>query len=253
MGSPLRKTLLAWNAAAPVASGAMLWQGHPLGALALLASAHWPWLYATLLPRCTWWGPQTNRTGAGQVWLTIDDGPDPEDTPRLLDQLDAAGAKATFFMIGGKVLKHPHLAAEVTRRGHQIGNHTMTHPAGWFWAAPRRIVEREIAGCQHAIQQATGGTTPQWFRAPAGLRNHSVHPVLAGQHLRLAGWSARGFDGVSKEADWVIRRLRPNVRPGAVILMHEGRAAADGRRMAPQVLRAVLEEIQRRGLIARVP
>ncbi len=252
MGSPLRRTLLAWNAVAPVAAGFALWKGSPLSAFALLASAHWPWLYATLLPRCSWWGPQTRQMDEGSVWLTIDDGPDPEDTPRLLDLLDEAGTRATFFVIGEKVRRHPELARMIVERGHQLGNHTMTHPSAWFWAARPRLVEREVALCQEAIQEA-GLPRPQWFRAPAGLRNHALHPVLARHELRLAGWSARGFDGVAKDVDKVIRRLLPGVKPGAILLMHEGRGAGDGGRMAPRVLEALLVEIRRQGLRATLP
>lgn len=252
MGAALRRILLGWNAAAPFASLAVAAQGHPAGGLALLASAHWPWLYATLMPRCQWWGPQTRETREGAVWLTIDDGPDPEDTPRLLDLLDAAGAKATFFVIGDKVRRHPELARAVAGRGHQLGNHTMTHPSGSFWAYPRRAVEREVAGCQEAVREATG-VEPAWFRAPAGLRNHAVHPVLAARGLRLAGWSARGFDGVSTDADRIIARLRPGVRSGAVVLLHEDRRARDGSRPACEVLRSVLSLLAARGLQAVPP
>ena len=252
MGTPLRRTLLAWNVVAPLAAGAAISQGHAWPALACLASAHWPWLYATLLPRCSWWGPQTRAVTADRVWITIDDGPDPEDTPRLLDLLDAAGARATFFVIGEKARRHPELLRLIAERGHGLGNHTETHPSAWFWAALPRQVEREVALCQAAIMDA-GLPAPRWFRAPAGLRNHALHPVLARQGLRLAGWSARGFDGVASDAETVLRRLLPGVRPGAVILMHEGRAARDGGRLAPRVLAGVLAEIRQQGLHATLP
>lgn len=252
MGSPLRRILLAWNVVSPFAAVAVFLNGQFLGALALLASAHWPWLYATLLPRCGWWGPQTRRVDAGQVWLTIDDGPDPEDTPRLLDLLDAAQAKATFFVIGDKARQHPELVRLIAARGHEIGNHTQTHPSAWFWAALPAPVEREVALCQVAIAEA-GVPPPRWFRAPAGLRNHFLHPVLTRHGLRLAGWSARGFDGVDSGVENVLRRLLPGVRSGAVVLMHEGRAAADGGRLAPRVLEAVLAEIRRQDLRATLP
>lgn len=245
--------LLAWNAAAPLAAGAAFWQGSPPGALALLASAHWPWLCATLLPRCDWWGPQTRRVEDGAVWLTIDDGPDPEDTPRLLDLLDAAGAKATFFFIGDKVRRHPRLARQVLERGHQPGNHTMNHPSASFWAAGPGRTEREVGECQQAIAEATGGFMPRWFRAPAGLRNHALHPVLERHSLSLAGWSARGYDGVSQHSGRVMQRLLPDVRAGAVILMHEGRVDADGARMAPRVLEALLRTMERKGLRPILP
>ncbi len=252
MGEAWKRALLAWNVVAPFASLMALRQGQPLGGLALIASAHWPWLYATLMPRCQWWGPQTRELRGDAVWLTIDDGPDPEDTPRLLDLLEAAGARATFFVIGDKVRRYPDLARAVVERGHQLGNHTMTHPSGRFWAYPRRAVEREVAGCQQVIREAAG-VEPVWFRAPAGLRNHTVHPVLATHGLRLAGWSARGFDGVSTDARRVVGRLRPGVRPGAVVLLHEGKRARDGSRPAGEILQNVLAIMMSRGLKTALP
>lgn len=245
-----RRSILIWNLVAPLAAAGA---GAAVGgwaALGVLATAHWPWLYATLRPRCEWWGPQVRglEPGSGRVWLTIDDGPDEEDTPRLLDLLEAAGARATFFVIGERVARHPELVREMVRRGHQVGNHTETHAAGGFWAMPGGRVRREILDCQARVREATGGVECQWFRAPAGLRNHTVHPVLTKAGLRLAGWTARGFDGVSADAKGVLGRLEGGIRDGAGILMHEGRKARGGGRLAPEVLKGVLERLRERGL-----
>lgn len=219
----------------------------------LLASAHWPWLYATLWPRCEWWGPQVQGVPVGgeAVWLTIDDGPDPEDTPELLRLLDAAGAKATFFVIGNKVERHPELVREILERGHEVGNHTMTHPSGLFWAMSTERVRQEIERCQEVVKKATGGYECRWFRAPAGLRNHTVHPVLEAMGMKLAGWTVRGFDGVSSDPEKVVDRLKAGLRDGAGVLIHEGRVARDGGRLGPRVLEGVLGEMGRVGLGGR--
>ena len=79
-------------------------------------------------PRCQWLCPVHCKTHQNTILITIDDGPDPTSTPVLLDLLDQYKTKAIFFMIGEKVLTHPELAREVIRRGHEIGNHTHTHP-----------------------------------------------------------------------------------------------------------------------------
>lgn len=252
----LRRWILGWNLAAPVAAaGVGLATGSGLAALGVLASAHWPWLYATLRPDCQWWGPQVRglSPGKGRVWLTIDDGPDPVDTPRLLDLLDAAGARATFFVIGQKAERHPELVREMLRRGHQVGNHTMTHRAGWFWALPGGQVAAEIRRCQETVRAVTGGHECAWFRAPAGLRGHAVHPVLARAGLSLAGWTVRGYDGVSADPAAVLGRLRAGLRDGAGVLMHEGRAARDGSRLAPVVLAGLLEALAEAGLGTAFP
>ena len=86
----------------------------------------------TLNPNSRIFGPIESRCGSG-VWLTLDDGPDPLNTPAILDLLDAYGVKATFFVIGEKAEQHPDLIREIARRGHQIGNHTWSHPQASFW------------------------------------------------------------------------------------------------------------------------
>jgi peptidoglycan/xylan/chitin deacetylase (PgdA/CDA1 family) len=252
----LRRWILGWNLAAPFSAvGVGLASGSSLAALGVLASAHWPWLYATLRPGCEWWGAQVKGLdkGTGKVWLTIDDGPDPEDTPCLLDQLDAAGQRATFFVIGQKVQRSPEWIPEILRRGHRIGNHTMTHPAGRFWALPRHRVEQEIKACQDTVRAVTGGYECAWFRAPAGLRSHVVHPVLRSMNLALAGWTVRGFDGVSAKPELVLRRLESGLQEGAGILMHEGRLAQDGSRLAPRVLAGLLQAMSRSELTTGFP
>jgi peptidoglycan/xylan/chitin deacetylase (PgdA/CDA1 family) len=255
----LRRSILGWNLVAPLlAAGAGFgWTGRggEWAALGVLASAHWPWLYATLRTDCEWWGPQVKglRPGEGKVWLTIDDGPHPEDTPRLLDLLDAAGARATFFVIGEKAERYPDLVRDILHRGHQVGNHTMTHPAGRFWMLSGGQVRTEIQRCQETVRSVTDGYECAWFRAPAGLRNHTVHPVLAEMGLTLAGWTVRGFDGVSADAAAVLRRLRAGLVDGAGVLMHEARPAQDGTRLAPTVLAGVLEAMAQLGLNTAFP
>jgi peptidoglycan/xylan/chitin deacetylase (PgdA/CDA1 family) len=128
----------------------------------------------------------------------------------------------------------------------------MTHPSGSFWALPPRAIRRQLADAQRAIADAAGAP-PAWFRAPAGLRNHTLHPELERLGLRLAHWSARGFDGVSTDPAAVLRRLAPGIRPGAVILLHEGRPRQGGGRLAPTVLQGVLASLKAAGLRAGPP
>src|SRR5690606_7457875 len=90
-------------------------------------------------------------TDRRQVWLTIDDGPDPLTTPRVLDLLDAHRARATFFVIGQKAARHPSLIAEITRRGHTLGNHTHNHPLASYWIAGATRTGREIDACNAAL------------------------------------------------------------------------------------------------------
>jgi peptidoglycan/xylan/chitin deacetylase (PgdA/CDA1 family) len=225
----------------------LLLRGQGWWALLAVVIAHALWLTPTLWPACGWCGAITNKLscshaadGTKLVWLTIDDGPDAEDTPRLLELLDQHVAKATFFFIGDKAALHPELVSEVINRGHTVGNHTMRHPQYWFWAYGPSGVRREITECQRLLTD-TALAAPVWFRAPAGLKNPWVHEVLEREGLRLACWSARGLDGVDADKARVLARLKKSVHPGAIILIHEGRLDKQGVRLAPQVLGEMLE------------
>lgn len=192
------------------------------------------WALAVFRPGCQWLGPVTRTTDDDRPLITIDDGPDPVDTPVLLDLLDRHQAKAIFFMIGEKVRAHPELAREVVRRGHEIGNHTLTHPQGRFWGLGSGRTRREIAGCQEIIEEITG-IRPRWFRAPVGHRNFYTHPIAADLELRVMAWNRRGYDAVSNDAAAVLAKILPNLSAGDIVLVHEATP------IAAEVLAGVLE------------
>lgn len=205
-----------------------------LASQALLATI---WGCGTFLPNSRVFGPVFRRVEGEGVLLTIDDGPDPVDTPVLLDLLDQHGTKAVFFVIGDKVRRFPDLAREIVRRGHQIGNHTMTHPAGTMWCAGSRRTRREIAECSRVIEEVTG-IKPRWFRAPAGHRNWFTHPVLREQGLELVGWQRRAFDTLRADVPGVVRQLTREVRDGDIVLVHEATP------IAQEVLEGVLRVLK---------
>ena len=180
------------------------------------------WLYPTLRRNCAWHGPVATRfaTTKPVVWLTIDDGPDPSDTPDFLDLLARHGARASFFAIGRKAADHPALCRRMVTEGHTVENHSHTHPAGFWWALPRPLVRREIALAQKAITEAAG-TAPRFFRSPVGMTNAGVHPAAARQALRVVGWSAAGGDGCPAAPTTIVQRIMRSVTPGSIILLHE--------------------------------
>lgn len=247
------------------------WQPSPLvqGSLGLhvLATAGlftpaWPWslgalvadhalvAFAGLWPRSTWLGPNLTHLPRQQpqVAITIDDGPDPEVTPAVLDLLDAHQATATFFCIGAHVQTHPALAREIVRRGHAIGNHSQHHRHHFSVMGPGQI-RREISAAQDSIAQATG-VTPAWFRAPAGLRNVFLDPVLHEQGLRLASWTRRGFDTRTGDAALVLQRLTRGLAAGDILLLHDHHAARtpQGHPVLLEVLPGLLQATRERGL-----
>jgi len=191
------------------------------------------WACGTFLPNSSLFGPVFRRLEGEDALLSIDDGPDPVDTPALLDLLDRHGKTAVFFVIGDKVRRYPELAREIVRRGHELGNHTMTHPAGTMWCAGSARTRREVVECSRAIEEVTG-VKPRWFRAPAGHRNWFTHPVLREQGLELVGWRKRAFDAVRRDVPWIVKRLTTDVRDGDILLLHEATP------IAKEVLEGVL-------------
>ncbi|HSY08868.1 MAG TPA: polysaccharide deacetylase family protein [Steroidobacteraceae bacterium] len=213
-----------------------------LGAVALAVARPglWPWalgavilnhlqLTATgLWPRSTLLGPNLTRLPAaaalrGEVALSIDDGPDPAVTPKVLRVLDEHGAKATFFCVGTRVEEHAELAREIVQRGHAIENHSYRH-LNYFSVLPPRALAYEIERAQEAIGAITG-RRPLFFRAPAGLRSPLLDPILTRLELLLASWTRRGFDSVNGNPESVYARLTTGLAAGDILLLHDGHAA----------------------------
>ncbi|MEO8936643.1 MAG: polysaccharide deacetylase family protein, partial [Burkholderiaceae bacterium] len=199
----------------------------------------WPMTLATLVadhavitatglwPTSTWLGPNLRRlpvaaTARGEIALTIDDGPDPDVTPRVLDLLDALAVRATFFCIGARIRAHPALARAIVARGHAIENHSDIHRHDFSLLGPARL-DRELASAQRTIVD-TVGIAPRFFRAPAGLRNVFLQAALERQDLALTSWTRRGFDTVGRDPKRVAARLVAGLAAGDILLLHDGHA-----------------------------
>ena len=239
---------------------------HGLALLAvLLRPDSWPWALGAVLanhllitalglwPRSHWLGANWTRlpdaaATRNEIALTIDDGPDPRVTPQVLDVLDRYRARATFFCIGELAARHPALCRQIVARGHAVENHSQHH-RHHFSLSGIAGYTREIQAAQDTLAGITG-QPPMFFRAPAGLRNPFLAPVLARLGLRLASWTARGFDTRSGDAGKVAGRLLAKLHPGAILLLHDGHAAltASGRPVILEVLPRVLEAAADAGL-----
>ncbi|HUJ12774.1 MAG TPA: polysaccharide deacetylase family protein [Thermoanaerobaculia bacterium] len=211
----MRNLIVAFGWLAPFVA-IVAWPWSPAAAIAVVALSHALILYPTLRPNVQWLGPVITRfeTHAREVWLTIDDGPT-ADTPALLDLLAKTNTPATFFLKGR--IADPVLVGAILDRGHSIGNHSFSHPSAWFWCYPSSWIAEEIDRCNGVLGAR------KWFRAPVGMKNPSVHPLLSARGMRLIGWTARGFDGVRADPQRVASRIVPRVRPGAIVVMHQGR------------------------------
>ena len=222
-------------------------------ALAAVAVNHGLLVWGGLWPRSTLIGPNLLRLPAAaadrsEIALTFDDGPNPDVTPQVLDLLDSANAKASFFCIGECVRRHPALVREIVARGHTVENHTQHHPNHFSVLGPRAI-EREIVEAQHTIADITG-RAPRFFRAVAGLRNVFLEPVLARHDLTLATWSHRAFDTRYNDVDAALMRLARQRSAGDILLLHDGHPAItpNGNPLVLELLPILLSQLHAAGL-----
>lgn len=246
-----------WSASAAVHVGAAAAVAiHPRGwpwAAAAVAANHALLTAAGLWPRSRLLGPNWVRLPAAsaaraEFAITIDDGPDPAVTPRVLELLAEFDSRATFFCVGERVAQHPDLARDIVRRGHAIENHSQRHRHIFSLLGPGGM-RKEIALAQHTIARVTG-IVPSFFRAPAGLRNPFLEPVLASLELKLASWTRRGYDTVTGDATLVYERLIRAFEAGDILLLHDGNAARgpSGEPVILDVLPRLLRTARMRGL-----
>lgn len=192
-----------------------------------------PLLYRLLFPEALW---RIKRKGtAPVVFLTFDDGPIPEETPWVLDLLDRYGIKATFFMVGDNVRRHPELYAEVRRRGHNVGNHTMHHLQGMKVRSVRYL--RDISEADALIDSPL-------FRPPHGLLRWKQAKAIK-QHYNIVMYDLVTRDYSRKlNGEQVLRNVKRYARDGSLIVFHDSLKALDNLRYA---LPRAIEWLQQEG------
>ena len=194
------------------------------------------------LPQLRFFGPFI-CSGAGTrryVALTFDDGPDAGSTPALLDLLREEKLSAAFFAIGKRVAANPELAARIVREGHLLENHSYAHSNFTnFFPLPR--LHAELAQTQAAIAQATG-TAPRCFRPPMGLSNPRIFRAARGLGLSVVGWNARGLDTQIADPQRIVARITRQLKPGGIILLHDGNIPAARLVLTVKLLLANLHE-----------
>ncbi len=177
------------------------------------------------------------------VALTFDDGPSADITPRVLDILREKNARATFFVVGRQVERHPALAQRARSEGHQIGNHTYSHPLLFCFLSPRRLRE-EIERAQDAIFRATA-CRPRHFRSPVGLRHPLLQRALEPSALEFVLWQLRTYDTRALTAEALRRRVLERVKPGAIVLLHD--RPGPGASAMLSALPRVIDDLRARG------
>lgn len=140
-----------------------------------------------------------------------------DKTMRILDLLDEYNAKATFFLVGIWVDKYPELVREIQDRGHEIGNHSDSHPH--MTQISESSMRKELQGCSDKIEQLTG-TRPTLFRPPYGDYNNKVVTVSRDAGYEVVQWSIDSLDWKNRGVDDLVKRATTNVHPGDIILFH---------------------------------
>jgi peptidoglycan/xylan/chitin deacetylase (PgdA/CDA1 family) len=161
-----------------------------------------------------WRGPRDRRA----IAFTFDDGPS-EDTPRILDLLALHNVPATFFQCGANVERLPAIARAVRDAGHEIGNHSHSHPL--YCLHSPRAIQADLARAQHAIGSATG-VTPVFYRAPYGVRWFGLRDIQRRLGLTGVMWTVIGYDWKAAP-DYVVSRVAGQVGNGAILCLHDGR------------------------------
>lgn len=188
-----------------------------------------PGIFRLLFPTALFRVPKGKRSAPREVYLTFDDGPVPEVTPKVLDILDRYGVHATFFMVGDNVRRHPELLEEVRRRGHAVGNHTFHHLQGAHVTTKRYL--RDIMEAHKLIGSPLFRPPHGWMRPRQARAMRKVFtPVM--YDLVTRDYSRR------LTAEQVMQNVRRYARPGAIIVFH------DSLKAEPRVLKVLPEAIE---------
>ena len=177
------------------------------------------------------------------VYLTFDDGPHPEATPFVLEQLAAAKAKGTFFCIGKNVQQYPAIFTAIQSAGHAIGNHTMHHVNGFKTAANAYVNDIAAAGTL---------TSAKFFRPPYGRITRRQHRLLQQQfpHIQTVMWSVLSGDfDVNISGETCLKNVLRHIEAGAIIVFHDSTKALPRLRIA---LPALLTWLQQNGYSCEV-
>ena len=181
------------------------------------------------------------------VAITFDDGPSAETTPRVLDALRGADARATFFVLGKHARAHPELIERIVREGHEIGNHGDDH--GILVFANRAEVADQLLRAERALQ-GSGAPLPRLFRTPHGYTNPIVPYVARRLGYHVIGWTKGVFDTALPGVEKIVGRSVKALKPGAILLLHDGDGTGStaDRSQTAQALPLILEAARERGL-----
>ena len=198
-------------------------------------------------PTVTWFGSQVAHgpRDVRHVAITFDDGPDDPYTLRVARILDEHGAKGTFFMVGKALDRRPDIARALHDDGHLLGNHSYHHDS-WRWLDPRYP---ELERTQRAFRRQLG-ICPTFYRAPHGQHTPFLAHVVGDHGMTMVGWEVSAGDWNTTDARLVARRILDGVKPGSIIVLHDGldgSVTAD-RSVLVRAVPLILDGLERRHL-----
>jgi len=214
------------------------------GSVAATASATY---YATCAVRSQWLGATIcrGRADTNEVALTFDDGPC-EDTDGLLEVLENLKVSAAFFMLGRQVDQYPKIARRVVESGHEIGNHSYSHPM--FLCRGANETQHQLCRAQEVITVTTG-VRPTFARPPYGVRTPAYFAAARHLDLQTIQWSDTGFDWKNHDAQRIARDAVRCARAGSIILLHDGDSAGkSNRRETIAAVPLIVSGLKARGL-----
>ncbi|MBR3995913.1 MAG: polysaccharide deacetylase family protein [Clostridia bacterium] len=184
-----------------------------------------------------------NRDAGKQIAITFDDGPGKEYTPEILDILNEYGIKATFFVVGKNAENNPEILKRIYTEGHEIGNHTYSHPD--FRKLTTEQVEDEIEKTQSIIEDITGAK-PKLFRPPGGYLSNSIMDIITSKNYITVLWSWRQdtTDWKSPPVKDVVNIVLTNIKDGDIILFHD---QIFGESPTPKALKIIIPELLEKG------
>src|ERR1700756_2577031 len=201
-------------------------------------------LYLLFHPRNQWLVSNRSRVeGASCVALTFDDGPNPVDTPQLLDLLREKGVKATFFVVGKRADRYPEIVRRAWEEGHLIANHTWSHYSLFCFLTPA-CLRTEIERGAESVRRICG-FRPLLFRSPVGQRHPLLRRYLEDARLEYISWSVRSRDTLTWNSEVLARRILKQVASGDIILLHDH--LPRGAHVMLKALPGVIDELRARG------
>ncbi|MFJ9846016.1 polysaccharide deacetylase family protein [Kitasatospora sp. NPDC101155] len=191
-----------------------------------------------------------SEAGGNAVNITIDDGPDPVWTPKVLDVLKRYGVKATFCMIGPQAKAHPDLVKQVVAGGHRLCDHTVDHDTSMD-KKPVAYQEKEILDAKKMIEEAAGGgANVLYYRAPGGSFTPDSRRIAAANGMRPLGWNVDSKDFTRPGTAAIVDTVKKEIGNGPTVLFHDG---GGDRQQTVDALGQVLGWLKEQGRLTGFP